>query len=227
MVISMALLSALALQENLANCDQLCRDMRERATQCAHVTEGVIYEKRANAICIRGPIAENSGAQFSTLIAFLKSTGRFDNNDKPIVVMSSPGGFAGKAMDIGDEITKNKLDVVVDGVCASACAQFLFMGGRNKFILDNGVLAFHGGPISEDTINGMPITEINKTLLNAENSRFSDFYARRGLDMRMLTEPPNHIRPRLAKGEMVFWTWSSKELESFGVKDLFTCENKG
>lgn len=68
------------------------------------------------------------------------------------VSFNSIGGDVKEAMAMGREIHKRKLDVEVRNVCASACANYLFPAGKNKFITQNAYLLWHGNlhsPASE------------------------------------------------------------------------------
>lgn len=58
-------------------------------------------------------------------------------------VLNSGGGLAHEALQIGMILKEAGVDVVVDGVCLSSCANYLFTAGRNKTIR-NGVVGFHG-----------------------------------------------------------------------------------
>lgn len=59
------------------------------------------------------------------------------------VVLNSGGGYTHEALQIGRVLKVAKVDVVVDGICLSSCANYLFTAGRRKTIRD-GVVGFHG-----------------------------------------------------------------------------------
>lgn len=59
------------------------------------------------------------------------------------VVLNSGGGLTYEAVQIGMTLKDAGVDVVVDGVCLSSCANYLFTAGRRKTI-QNGVVGFHG-----------------------------------------------------------------------------------
>jgi hypothetical protein len=61
------------------------------------------------------------------------------------VQLRSPGGEVISAMELGREIYKRKLDVIVDGPCASSCANYLFIAGAQKSVVEGGALLMHGG----------------------------------------------------------------------------------
>lgn len=62
------------------------------------------------------------------------------------VLLNSQGGDIGTAITMAEMLLKYNVNTVVNGVCLSACANYLFPAGKKRTI--NGVLGFHGGVIS-------------------------------------------------------------------------------
>ena len=46
---------------------------------------------------------------------------------------------------LGSQLAKREVTVIVDGACASSCANYLFLGSRRRAILRGSLLIFHGG----------------------------------------------------------------------------------
>ena len=46
------------------------------------------------------------------------------------IVISSEGGVVDSGMDMGDYIHKNGIDVEVDGICLSSCANYIWVWTR-------------------------------------------------------------------------------------------------
>lgn len=61
------------------------------------------------------------------------------------VFLTSNGGASTVGFEMGTEIHKRQLKVVVDGFCFSSCANYLFLAGKEKEVLENSFLGFHGG----------------------------------------------------------------------------------
>jgi len=76
-------------------------------------------------------------------IATLKSI--LDENIRT-VLLNSQGGDIETAITMAEILLKYNLNTVVNGVCLSACANYLFPAGKKRII--NGVLGFHGGVVS-------------------------------------------------------------------------------
>jgi hypothetical protein len=61
------------------------------------------------------------------------------------VHLRSPGGDVASAIEIARDIHRQSMDVVVDGSCFSSCANYLFIAGRSKKVVNGGALLLHGG----------------------------------------------------------------------------------
>jgi len=179
-------------------------------SQCKSANEGV-SSPAPRIVCIKGKIQRETAADFFSLV---------DKQAPKFIVLESEGGFLSPAIDIGDYLRGKEITAIVNGICASACAQFIFLAARQKVVLPNGGVFFHGGPIPDQKIREMQLTSAQKESLLQEQVRFKNFYASRNISMDLLSNPPEHVQERLSKGEMVFWTWSKKALENFGVTGL-------
>lgn len=60
------------------------------------------------------------------------------------ILLNSSGGLIEPALMIAQTLIKNKkLETVVHGLCASSCANYLFLAGKTRKI-DQGVVGYHG-----------------------------------------------------------------------------------
>ncbi|MDR3608695.1 MAG: hypothetical protein P4M08_15130 [Oligoflexia bacterium] len=59
------------------------------------------------------------------------------------IVVNSLGGDAEEGLKIGKLLFQKGVDIEVNGVCVSSCANYIFTSGRHK-ILNNGVVGYHG-----------------------------------------------------------------------------------
>lgn len=64
-----------------------------------------------------------------------------------IIIFYSGGGLTPQALRMGLWIESMGLDVEVQSVCASSCANYLFLAGKKK-IITAGIVGFHGIPSS-------------------------------------------------------------------------------
>ena len=107
------------------------------------------------------------------------------------LTLNSSGGQMGAALDIGSLLIKNKnLTVVVQGICASSCANYLFLAGRTKKI-DRGIVGFHGNwkamvatdKFKKEAQSIVPEQRYNILAYHQQKVRQeSDFFSRAGVD---------------------------------------------
>lgn len=58
--------------------------------------------------------------------------------------VTSFGGDADASLKVGALVRQRDLAVIVDRVCASGCAHFIFLPARRVRVLEGGIVAFHG-----------------------------------------------------------------------------------
>jgi len=139
-----------------------------------------------------------------------------------IVVARSEGGALAGAIDIVEHLRRFGYSIVVDGICASACGQFLFMGARRKIIRGEGIVAMHGGPFREEQIAALP--EAHRDSIRRDNDRFIRFYADRGIGIGITNDFPRDLLDSLARGEIVFWISKEEDYARFNVRGLGYCD---
>lgn len=60
------------------------------------------------------------------------------------LIITSDGGAVEAGIALGVWVFENKLDIEVPEYCLSSCANYVFPAGRNKFIGESAVVAWHG-----------------------------------------------------------------------------------
>jgi hypothetical protein len=84
----------------------------------------------------------------------IKLTGRIDaaslrafkrdlSSDTEQLIINSAGGRSPEAIAMGSLVRSLNLEVVVDGICLSACAHFVFVPAKRKRVEPDSVVAFH------------------------------------------------------------------------------------
>lgn len=66
-----------------------------------------------------------------------------------LLLIDSPGGDVGAAMDLGEWMLEHRMDVEVSDVCLSSCANYVFLAGRAKRLRRHSVLMWHGSTWQE------------------------------------------------------------------------------
>lgn len=144
------------------------------------------------------------------------------------ILITSGGGDADASLDLAEEILKRGIDVYVNGPCYSACANYIFLAARKKYILDKSVVAWHGAP-------GYPkddssFSEEAKARIRNTVSRHLAFFSKIGVDpdlpykvpcdLKKDTEFMDADRDTNSMGN-VFWTYPREILENrFGVQGI-------
>lgn len=62
------------------------------------------------------------------------------------IVLNSAGGQASTALHMAALIERHRVEVVVDGICASSCANYLFAAGTKRSIRAGSIVLWHGAP---------------------------------------------------------------------------------
>jgi len=98
-----------------------------------------------HTLCFKGMIKPQS-----ELVRVLKAAEVSD------LVINSSGGYAEPALDAALIIYQKGIDVYVDGMCGSSCANYIFLAGRYKYSTKNSIIFWHGSPRSNPEMNTPP-----------------------------------------------------------------------
>ncbi len=60
------------------------------------------------------------------------------------LVISSSGGGVMLGMDLGDWVYDNEINIVIDKLCASSCANYIFTAGKQKSLKKDSIIIWHG-----------------------------------------------------------------------------------
>ena len=88
-------------------------------------------------MCLFGEITKNGAKE---AIAILQT----ENINK--IIVWSPGGDADAGLDLAFEIYKRDINLYVYMACNSACANYLFLAAKKKYVVGKSVVVWHGGP---------------------------------------------------------------------------------
>ncbi len=92
----------------------------------------------------------------------------FQNVDR--VIITSGGGRILAALIIANWIHDKKLDVEIQKLCASSCANYIFPAGRKKTIADGAMLIWHGGAFQSNFV--MDVDGYEKSFVAQELSAY-------------------------------------------------------
>ena len=142
--------------------------------------------------------------------------------------MNSVGGDVEAGLAIARSVLKNDMDVVVDGICLSSCANYLFLAGRTKTVLPLALVGFHGGPSAEGEINYVgpeggraKARDAFKNWIVTILKKQAEFFTAVHVDERLIYSPPSGSGLRQEDQHDHFWVYGSMVLASrFGVSGV-------
>lgn len=97
------------------------------------------------------------------------------------VVLNSPGGSESAAIRIAEQLAEKDVTVVVQGECLSACAQYIFISGRRKEILNGSVVGCHENIIAMTKVPAEAYGSIMQTKWQKLSKRAIALYRRLGV----------------------------------------------
>jgi len=127
----------------------------------------VTYNKDLNLIC--------ADVDFDPDDALTKKVKSFNVADGVILVMNSYGGDVNKALDLYDYLKTRNFTTVVSAYCVSSCAQFIFLGAKNRYVLGDGTVLMHGAPFDDKELSSPKIPKAVLAPLISVNNRYRTF----------------------------------------------------
>lgn len=107
----------------------------------------VKYDEKTRSVMITGEINEGTYNQFI----------KIDPDDINVVIIASPGGVLGPAVEISKIIFNNKIDTMVPNhaMCYSACT-IIFQSGKDRYAYSNAMLMYHSAKSVDDNEKLVP-----------------------------------------------------------------------
>lgn len=147
--------------------------------------------------------------------------------DIKTLIVTSGGGDVLAAIPIAESMQRQHVDIVVDGICASSCANYFFIAANKKKVTQESLLLFHGGitPMLEN--KGKMVEEMTNAGAGPEQiesyfkawqdgaAKEHALYNKAGVDMALLD-----YSHRVTNEDYDFWAPPLATLENLGVKDI-------
>ena len=109
--------------------------------------DGIIwfdYEENPATISVEGStIVFEGDIESSTYRDFLFAV-RGKEDQITAIRINSPGGITDQGIMIGEWIFDHEIDVIVEELCFSSCANYIFTAGKNKIIEKDAIVGWHG-----------------------------------------------------------------------------------
>ncbi len=156
-----------------------------------------------------------------------------------VIAIESQGGEVADGMRLGDAVLKRSMDVkVIGSICASSCANYVFLSGNRKFIEAGALVFWHGSDLRPQSI---PVTvtnvddagrSVSKSHAGAELLEYlkrpdiaaaaerdrmkqNDFFRARGIDGRVTVFGQE-------VGCDCEWTFTVDDMKRFGIDRVHT-----
>ncbi len=212
----MSLISALYLNMAqfcaLDSCDQL----NYHAQLCKNNKEIIKYFPKENTLCITGEI--DWGGDFYVPGPHIIALKKIKIKQNVTTILSSSGGEITNSIMIAKYLSKYKYKSVVSGFCSSSCAQFLFLGAKQRFIMPRSYASMHGGPFTDKEIDQIDINKKIKIKLKKSMKSWRNVYSERNIPIEITYQFPEFAMEKRAKGEDVLWVPNKKDYEKYGIE---------
>ncbi|MEA1617425.1 hypothetical protein SOQ14_00670 [Erythrobacter sp. T5W1-R] len=140
-----------------------CKEWMESQSALDETESRDGFLAKGSGACISGDIDEELQEQ---VFAWLRTV---PSHTEPVVVIRSGGGNAFPAIDIASALQEREAEVYVYDVCASACANYIYAGVRQRHSLGKTILLFHGG-LTKDT--PQEFAEVFDSLLSSPEGKY-------------------------------------------------------
>lgn len=144
-----------------------CHKIDRVSHYCSIAKNEIFYSRKSNILCIDADFEAGS-----VLLNKIKSAGL---KKSVVVVVNSYGGDVNSALDVYEYLSSRNYAVAVNRSCISSCAQFIFLGAKKRYIIDDGKVIMHGVPFSNNEIAQLEVSADMRRSVQKVNARFRRF----------------------------------------------------
>ncbi|WP_337881304.1 hypothetical protein [Rheinheimera sp.] len=141
------------------------------------------------------------------------------------LLISSGGGDIAVGLVLGQWVRQHQLDVAVDKICASSCANYVFPAGRNKYLKKDSILLWHGSAWQKHWDYEAKHKDSVERYLRDTRLQESDFYDRLSVDNALTVYGQDkfslwdHFVSMFGQG-YIGYDYSIADLNRFGVTNI-------
>lgn len=160
--------------------------------------------------------------------------------DPPVdtLVIASGGGETGLGREVGEWVYENQITVVVEGICFSSCANYIFTAAPTKIIRESAVVGWHGSEQQDRyvSINGECVSDIRSDEANSDSTANSELAVRQlsrsveeeiefldkigvSVDALLYGHMPERCEHYIAAG-VAGWTFNIDDMAVFGIVNV-------
>jgi len=144
-----------------------------------------------------------------------------------VYTIDSGGGRERDALKIAKLIERHGVDLIVDGRCTSACAQYLLPAARTAVVKPGSIIAVHLNSYGLLQVRGLDTGRIHNLQELLHNAHEAErLYRRQAVNPSLLVQATSALRPQCVAytgsggrlfGHFDFWVPSREHLERAGL----------
>ncbi|GAC1609543.1 MAG: hypothetical protein NVS3B3_16350 [Aquirhabdus sp.] len=150
------------------------------------------------------------------------------------LIITSGGGDVDSAIELANIVKNKEMKLVVDGICASSCANYLFIGAKTKIVRQNSFIAIHGSAHGGSNIY-LRFNPDRESPIKETIKREQDFFRSLGMNLGLLKVYDDFVDKVIDNGmikkildgsggeecpPLKGWSPTEDELISWGVKGI-------
>ena len=105
------------------------------------------------------------------------------------LIIQSSGGYREAGVELGEIVLQYEMDVAVDQYCFSACASFVFVAAKNRYVSPGGVVGFHKTSTAYERLAQIHGLQGLGENVSERARRERALYEARGIDQKLLLDP--------------------------------------
>lgn len=149
-----------------------------------------------------------------------------------VLAITSSGGDIVAGLDLGEWVLQNELVIEVEDFCASSCANYVFVAGREKRLHRKSILLWHGSSWQKSFDKWADPSHAGYKFITELRERESQFFDMVGVD-NLITVQGDNLRPRLK--DMLRWLirrrtqgfdYNLEDLRRLGVSNIHLVDSE-
>jgi len=127
---------------------------------------------------------------------FLNSVQKLVFEGYQTIIITSDGGFHTEAFSLVDFINENNIQVKIDGICLSTCAQEVVLGVDNIYLADNSIVGFHQSAsfLEKYAMRHFDINSKYLSYIKVISGYEKDFFSQNKIDLEALYVPSQQLQ---------------------------------
>ncbi|WP_045412638.1 S49 family peptidase domain-containing protein [Vibrio owensii] len=154
------------------------------------------------------------------------------DGNKPIkkLKITSSGGDMAVGIEFGYFIKEHKLDVEVNHLCFSACANYVLPAANSIVIDSSSLIGWHGGAKQSDELWKLSVPSKDRpafmVYLNRLRQKETDFFNYVGVDQKITTYGQIIKNSCQMKEKTDGWYYSIDDIKKMGIKNIKINDSK-